>query len=71
MISFFCEVDDLELEPITDHSEAPVVVHGTYHDCWPQIKAQVSTMSFSNLENFMGGPCVVTWRTKGHKHCMA
>ena len=37
-------MDDLELNPITDHSEAPVVVHGTYHECWPYIKAQVSAV---------------------------
>lgn len=27
------EVDDLELNPITDPSNAPVVVHGTYREC--------------------------------------
>ena len=37
------QVDDLELELITDHSEAPTVVHGTYRDCWEPIRTQVCT----------------------------
>lgn len=51
------KVDDLELNPITDYSEAPVVVHGTYHECWPYIKAQgLSRMSRNHIHFAPGEP---------------
>ncbi|XP_020619032.1 tRNA 2'-phosphotransferase 1-like isoform X2 [Orbicella faveolata] len=51
------EVDDLELEPITDHSEAPTVIHGTYRDCWEPIKTQgLSRMSRNHIHFAPGEP---------------
>lgn len=51
------QVDDLELDPITDHTETSVVVHGTYRDCWPQIKAQgLSKMSRNHIHFAPGEP---------------
>lgn len=51
------EVDDLELNPITDPSNAPVVVHGTYRECWELIKAQgLSRMSRNHIHFAPGEP---------------
>lgn len=51
------EVDDLELNPITDQSEAPVVVHGTYLDCWPLIQTKgLSKMSRNHIHFAPGEP---------------
>lgn len=51
------EVDDLELDPITDHSDAPVVVHGTYSECWELIKTQgLSRMSRNHIHFAPGEP---------------
>lgn len=51
------EVDDLELNPITDPSDAPVVVHGTYRECWELIKAQgLSRMSRNHIHFAPGEP---------------
>ncbi|PFX34899.1 tRNA 2'-phosphotransferase 1 [Stylophora pistillata] len=50
-------VDDLELDPITDHSDAPVVVHGTYSECWELIKSQgLSRMSRNHIHFATGEP---------------
>ncbi|XP_068682078.1 tRNA 2'-phosphotransferase 1-like isoform X5 [Montipora foliosa] len=51
------QVDDIELELITDHTKAPVVLHGTYRDCWPQIKAQgLSRMKRNHIHFAPGEP---------------
>ncbi|KAJ7380030.1 tRNA 2'-phosphotransferase 1 [Desmophyllum pertusum] len=52
------EVDDLDLDLITDHCEAPTVVHGTYQNCsWPQIKTQgLSRMSRNHIHFAPGEP---------------
>ncbi|CAH3043328.1 unnamed protein product, partial [Pocillopora meandrina] len=51
------EVDDLELNPITDPSDAPVVLHGTYRECWELIKAQgLSRMSRNHIHFAPGEP---------------
>lgn len=51
------KVDDIELELITDHTKAPVVLHGTYRDCWPQIKAQgLSRMKRNHIHFAPGEP---------------
>lgn len=39
--SFISQVDGLDLQPIKDSAEAPVVVHGTYLEAWQFIQKQV------------------------------
>ena len=35
------QVDGLELIPLTQASDAPVVVHGTYFEAWKEIQKEV------------------------------
>ena len=61
-------VTGLSLVPITDVSEAPIVVHGTYKEVLPIIEQQVSTFidSFSNSLKMIVSP---RERTLSLKHC--
>ena len=39
------QVENLDLKPLLSHEEAPVVIHGTYHNSWEKIKLTVSLTS--------------------------
>eukprot|EP00667_Euglena_gracilis_P003040 EG_transcript_3053 len=51
------EVPDLDLQPVTAAAEAPTVVHGTYHACWPTIQREgLCRMARQHIHFAVGRP---------------
>jgi 2'-phosphotransferase len=54
---FVSQVEELDLLPITDPSQAPEVIHGTYRRFWPSIQKEgLSRMKRNHIHFAPGMP---------------